>query len=397
MRQLSYRHTVTASCLGSVTMAVTNNLAPLLFVAFNEDLGVPFGQITLLITLNFVLQLSVDFLAALFADRIGYRPLLVASAALSALGLLALGTLPRMMTPILGLLVADVLYALGSGLGEAIISPTVEACPMKNKAGMMGFLHSFYCWGTVVVILLSTAFLAIFGKGLFWLLPLLWALLPTVNAVFLCLVPIPELPAMEKGNGGKALLRRPLFWLFLVLMAAAGAAEQSMNQWASAFAEVGLGVTKTLGDLAGPCLFALLMGITRLVFAFSKRLNLALFLLFSSGFAVGAFLLASLSASPLLSLVGCALTGLGVGALWPGLLSLAAERFPSGGTLLFSLCALFGDLGCSLGPTLVGLAAEGGTLAGGLLLASAFPAVLFVGLLSLAFTKKKQEVDEKTL
>lgn len=395
MKPLSYRHTVTASCLGSVTMSVTNNLPPLLFVIFHEDLGVPFGQITLLITLNFVLQLTVDLLAALFADRIGYRPLLVGAAVLSALGLVALATLPRMMTPILGLLIADVLYALGSGLGEAIISPTVEACPMKNKAGMMGFLHSFYCWGTVAVILLSTAFLAVFGEGLFWLLPLLWALLPAANAVLFCLVPIPELERVEKGSeerAGGSLLRRPLFWLFLVLMAAAGAAEQSMNQWASAFAEVGLGVTKTVGDLVGPCLFALLMGIARLVFAFSKRLNLGLFLLFSSGFAVGAYLLASLSSSPVLSLIGCALTGLGVGALWPGLLSLAADRFPKGGTLLFSLCALFGDLGCSLGPTLVGMTAEGGTLADGLLLASLFPALLFVGLALLEFTKKKDRM-----
>ena len=398
MKPLSYRHTVTASCLGSVTMSVTNNLPPLLFVIFHEDLGVPFGQITLLITLNFLLQLTVDLLAALFADRVGYRPLLIASAALSSVGLVALATLPRLTTPFLGLLIADVLYALGSGLGEAIISPTVEACPMKNKAGMMGFLHSFYCWGTVAVILLSTAFLALVGEGHWWLLPLLWMLLPAANTVLFCLVPIPELERAEKGGeerAGGSLLHRPLFWLFLFLMTMAGAAELSMNQWASAFAEVGLGVTKTVGDLVGPCLFALLMGVTRLVFAFSKRLNLVLFLLFSSGFAVGAFLLASLADDPVLSLIGCALTGLGVGALWPGLLSLAADRFPGGGTLLFSLCALFGDLGCSLGPTLVGLVAEGGTLAGGLSLAAAFPAVLFAGLLFLTLAKKKKNVDEK--
>ena len=269
---------------------------------------------------------------------------------------------------------------------------------MRNKAGMMGFLHSFYCWGTVVVILLSTAFLVLFGEGAWWLLPLLWAILPGVNAVLFCLVPIPELTGGEREGDrreGGSLLRRPLFWLFLLLMTAAGAAELSMNQWASAFAEVGLGVTKTVGDLAGPCLFALLMGITRLVFAFSKRLNLPLFLLCSSGFAALTYLLAALSPLPTVALVGCALTGLGVGMLWPGLLSLAADRFPGGGTLLFSLCALFGDLGCSLGPTLVGMVAEGRALADGLLLASLFPVVLFAGLLFLSLTKKRRNADEK--
>ena len=396
--KLTYRHTVTASCIGSVTLAISNNLAPLLFLIFHEAFDISLSRITLLITANFIIQLTVDFLAALLADRIGYRPLLMSSAFLAALGLVCYGTLPfALENAFLGLLIADVLCALGGGLGEAIISPTVEACPTKNKAAMMGFLHSFYCWGTMLVILLSTAFLAIFGKDAWWWLPLLWSVLPFANTLFFGLVPLPELEGGEDaGAGVRPLFVRPLFWAFLVMMLLAGASELSMNQWASAFAEAGLKVSKTVGDLTGACLFACLMGIARVFYArMSERIDLRRFLLGSAVMAVGSYLLCSLAASPALSLVGCAATGLAVGMLWPGLLSLAAARFPRGGTPLFSLCALFGDLGCSVGPTLVGLAADarGGDLSFGLLLATVFPLVLAVLLLCLGKRKDAGECE----
>lgn len=388
MKRLNYRHTVTACCLGSVTMAATTNLPPLLFLIFHESLGVSLGRITLLITLNFLIQLTVDLLAALFADRVGYRPLLVGSAVLSLLGLLALGTLPRMLpSPMVGLLIADVLYSLGGGLAEALVSPTVEACPTRNKVAMMGFLHSFYCWGTVAVILLSTAYLALVGKELWWLLPMLWAILPIVDAVMLAIVPLPEMgEERAEGGGARRLLRRPLFWGFLLMMTLTGASELSMSQWASAFAESGLRVTKAVGDLAGPCLFAALMGIMRVFYAVrSERIDLRRWLCVSSAAAAVGYLLATLAPHPALSLVGCGITGLAVGMLWPGLLSLAASYFPHGGTPLFSVCALFGDLGCSVGPTVVGMVAEGagGALSTGLLVAAVFPALLALGLLLL--------------
>ncbi|MBQ2718667.1 MAG: MFS transporter, partial [Clostridia bacterium] len=361
MKALNYRHTITACCLSSVTMAATNNLAPLLFLIFHESFGIPLAEITLLVTVNFVIQLTVDLLAALFADRVGYRPLIVLSALLSAVGLLGLGSFPFLFSsPWLGLLLADVLYSFGSGLGEALISPLVEACPTRNKAAMMGFLHSFYCWGTVLVILLSTLFLLLAGKGLWWLLPLLWSLLPLLNTLALAVVPLPpmEAAAASPAVPSRPLWRRPLFWVFLGVMMAAGASELSMHQWASAFAEAGLGVPKAVGDLAGPCLYAALMGTARVFFArMSDRIDLRLFLLLGGTLGTLGYLLAALSPLPALSLVGCGITGLSVGMLWPGALSLAAARLRDGSTLLFSLCALFGDLGCSLGPTAVGLIA----------------------------------------
>ena len=397
--KLTYRHTVTASCLGSVTLAISNNLAPMLFLIFHESFDISLARITLLITANFIIQLTVDFLAAILADRVGYRPLLMASALLAALGLVSYGTLPfALENAFLGLLIADILCAIGGGLGEALISPTVEACPTKNKAAMMGFLHSFYCWGTMGVILLSTAFLAIFGKDNWWLLPLLWSVLPFANTAFLGLVPLPALEGGEDtGAGVRPLLVRPLFWGFLVMMLLAGASELSMSQWASAFAEAGLGVSKSVGDLTGACLFACLMGLARVFYAkMSERIDLRRFLLASSVLAVCSYLLCALVNTPALSLIGCAVTGLAVGMLWPGLLSLAAARFPRGGTPLFSLCALFGDLGCSVGPTLVGLAADahGGSLSFGLLLATAFPLVLAVMLFCLEKGKTSGKCEQ---
>ena len=385
MKALNFRHTIAASCMASVTMAATTNLAPLFFLIFNEDLGVDLTRITVLVTLNFVIQLTIDLLAALFADRIGYRPLMIASALSSALGLVALGTLPFAFRDAwIGLLLADILCGLGGGLAEALVSPIVEACPTRNKTAMMGILHSFYCWGTVVVILLSTLYLFLAGEGRWWLLPLLWSLLPFVNVLLFSLVPFPTPESADReAKATPSLLCRPVFWLFLLVMMAAGASELSMSQWASAFAEAGLGVSKAVGDLAGPCLFAVLMGIARVFYArMSERIDLRVFLLLGGSLAIGGYLLATLAPSPALGFLGCAVTGLAVGILWPGSLSLASARFPRGGTLLFSLCALSGDLGCSVGPTVVGLVADatGGDIAGGLLYATAFP-VLYVFLL----------------
>ncbi len=402
MKTLHYRHTITACCLSSVTMAATNNLAPLLFLTFHESFGIPLSEITLLVTVNFVIQLTVDLLAALFADRVGYRPLIVLSALLSAVGLLGLGTFPFLFSSAwLGLLLADVLYAVGSGLGEALVSPLVEACPTRNKAAMMGFLHSFYCWGGVLVILLSTLFLSLAGKDAWWLLPLLWSLLPFFNTLALAVVPLPPveggLSAAPSASAPRPLLRRPLFWVFLAVMTAAGASELSMHQWASAFAEAGLGVAKAVGDLAGPCLYAALMGTARLFFArMSGRIDLRLFLILGGLFGTVGYLLAALSPSPVLALVGCGVVGLSVGMLWPGALSLAAARLGDGSTLLFSLCALFGDLGCSLGPTAVGLVASslGGDLSRGLLTATVFPLLFAVLLISIGNEKKTNAPKE---
>ncbi len=401
--KLDYRHTTAALCGGLITGAITNNLPPLFFLIFRERLGVSLAGIALLVTLNFLTQLVMDLLAALFGDRIGRRVLLVASAILSSLGTLFLGVLPFLFeNAFYGLLIATVLGACGSGLAEATSSPTMEDCPLRGKTAMMSFLHSFYCWGIVLVVLLTTAFLAVFGKEYWWLAAILFSLFPAANALFLAAVPIPEpkdrkeestAPASSASPASPSLLC-PAFLICLVMMVAAGASELSINQWISAFVEEGLSMDKALGDLLGTCLFALLMGSSRLLFAlFSTRLAPVRLLLLLASVAAVAYPLAALSGTPAVSLIFCALLGLSVGALWPGTLSLTAARFPRGGTRMFSLCALFGDLGCSAGPALVGLVADskGGSIGAGLATAAVFPLLLVFLLLLFSVGKRKPQ------
>lgn len=380
MPKLTYRHTLYAGYLGYITQAIMNNLTPLLFLIFRDSLGIPLEKITLLITFNFFVQLFVDFLAAKFADRIGYRKCIVCAHIFSAAGLVGLAVFPYVFSDAFaGLAAAVILYAVGGGLIEVLISPIVEACPTPNKAAAMSLLHSFYCWGTVLVILLSTLSLTLFGKASWRLLACLWAVVPAANALLFARVPIATLTPTHEGMALRELFSMKLFWLFVALMVTAGACEQAMSQWASAFAESGLGVSKAAGDLAGPCLFAALMGLARVFYAkYSERVRLLPFMIGSGALCIGSYLLAALAPVPLLSLAGCALCGLSVGILWPGVFSIAAAQCPRGGTALFALLALAGDLGCAGGPTAVGLVAgvHGDDLKAGLLAAAAFPAVL---------------------
>ena len=379
----NYNYTLYASYLGYVCQAIVNNLAPLLFLTLQRTYGISLGQITLLVTFNFGVQLLVDLASTLFVDRLGYRRCAVIAHVCCALGLAGLAVLPELLPhPYVGLLAAVCLYAVGGGLIEVLISPIVEACPTEKKDAAMSLLHSFYCWGCVLVIALSTAFLALLGSDSWRMLPLLWALVPAANAMLFSRVPVNSLTPEGGGMSVRELLRSSGFWLLALLMVCAGASELSMSQWASAFAEKGLGISKTLGDLAGPCFFAVLMGLARVLYAaFSDRISLLGFMRGSCVLCVASYLLAVFAPHPALALLGCGLCGLSVGILWPGVFSIAAGRMPAGGTALFALLALGGDLGCSSGPTLVGFVSEraGGVLQAGLLAAILFPLVLLAG------------------
>ena len=378
----NYRHTIYASYIGYITQAVVNNLPTLLFLTFRDTFGIPLSKITLLITFNFATQLLVDAASAGFVDKIGYRPCVLAAHLFAAAGLCGMATLPfALPDPFAGLLVSVILYAIGGGLTEVLISPIVEACPTDNKAAVMSLLHSFYCWGTVGVILLATAFLTFVGKDHWRLLCVLAALIPLANTVYFSLVPIARLTEAGDGMTIGAILRSGLFWLFVALMFASGASEQAMVQWASAFAESGLGVTKAVGDLLGPCLFSVLMGSARVFYAkMSEKIDLIRFIILSGILCAGTYAAASLLPSPAASLAACAFCGLTVGILWPGVFSVASAAFPKGGTALFAFLALAGDLGCAGGPTAVGLLSGllGEDLKQGLVFGAIFPAALVV-------------------
>ena len=391
-----YQKTLAACYLGYITQAIAANFAPLLFLTFQTAYGIPLDNIALIPIVFYLTQLLVDLGAAKFADKIGYRICMVASQAASATGLVLLAVLPEVLpSPFWGLLIAVVFYATGSGLVEVLVSPIVEACPFENKDGRMSLLHSFYCWGAVGVILGSTLFFAVFGTESWQSLALIWAVVPLVNIFQFLTCPIKHLVEGGKSLPPCKLLRMPLLWLMILLMICSGASEATMAQWASAFTESALGVTKTVGDLAGPCLFAVFMGISRTLYGkMSERLNLANAMLLSGLLCVVCYLLASLSPWPTLGLAGCSFCGFSVGILWPGTIRLSSQKCPQGGTAMFALLALAGDFGGTVSPVIVGDFSElaGGSLKAGLLAATAFPVLLVIGLLILR-RRAKPSVD----
>lgn len=379
----NFKHTQYACYLGLVTQAVVNNFAPLLFLTFQRTYDISLDKISLLITINFGIQLMVDLVAVKFVDRIGYRTCTVAGHILAALGLAGLSFLPGLFSDAyVGLLLSVFLYAFGGGLLEVLISPIMEACPTEHKSKAMSLLHSFYCWGHVAVVLLSTLFFTLAGQVNWRILACLWAVVPILNALYFSVVPINTLVEEENKIPVRKILTGKWFWVFALLIFCSGAAEQSMSQWASAFAEMGLKVSKTVGDLTGPCLFAVLMGISRTFYAkFGERIDLHKFIALSGILCVASYLIAVFSPWPLLSLAGCGLCGLSVGIFWPGTYSITSHSHPTGGTAMFALLAFAGDVGCSMGPTVVGFAsnAMGGELKAGLLVAVLFPLLLIAG------------------
>ena len=389
--RLSTRHTLYASYLGYITQAIINNLPPLLFVAFQRDFSLSLEFISLLISLNFGTQILVDFLATKFVDRIGYRPCIVAAHVFAALGLASLSILPYALpVPFIGILIAIVFNAIGGGIIEVLVSPIVESLPGDEKASAMSLLHSFYCWGHMGVVLLSTLYFFLIGTTRWQALPLLWAILPAVNAVLFLKVPLDVSSVQGESMPLSKLVRSRIFWMLFILMICSGASEQGMSQWSSLFAETGLKVSKTAGDLLGPCAFAALMGLSRLHFGIKgSRLDLRASLRLSSILCVCSYLIAAFAPYPVLSLVGCALCGLSVGLMWPGTFSLATQTYPQGGTAMFALLALAGDVGCAGGPALVGLvsSAAGGALEAGLLGAIVFPLMLLIALAMLMRSK----------
>ncbi len=378
----TYRHTLNACYTGYITQAIINNLAPLLFVTFQKEFQVSLEGLGLLISVNFFIQMLVDALAARYVDRVGYRPCLVIAHVFCVIGLVGLSYFPRWFpVPILGLGVAMGINAIGGGLIEVLISPVVEALPGDEKASAMSMLHSFYCWGHMAVVLLSTLFFTVLGVENWSYLPLLWALVPLANTLVFTRVPIRAL--VEEGQGlsiGK-LFSMKLFWILFILMICSGASEQAMSQWSSLFAETGLKVSKTMGDLLGPCTFAFTMGACRLFYGKAgSRIPIKLFLFGSAALCIAAYLIAVFAPWPLLSLIGCGLCGFSVGIMWPGVFSLATSQLPTGGTAMFGLLALAGDVGCAAGPGLVGVVSGffDGEMKAGLLAAIVFPVVLLL-------------------
>lgn len=390
-----YQKTVYACFVGYIVQAIVNNFVPLLFLTFEKSYHIPLSQITMLITFNFGIQLLIDLLSAKFVDRIGYRISIVLAHVFSAAGLICLVILPDLLpNAFAGLFISVVIYAVGGGLIEVLISPIVESCPSDNKEKAMSLLHSFYCWGSVGVILLSTIFFAVFGIENWHILACIWAMIPLYNTLNFLSCPIESLTEEGQGLGIRQLCRIPMFWITLVLMVCAGASEISMAQWASAYVESALGISKSIGDVAGPCLFAIMMGISRSFYGkYGEKIDLMKFMIASGALCLVCYLLSALAPLPALNLLGCVVCGFSVGIMWPGTISIASGKIPLGGTAMFALLAMAGDLGGSVGPGIVGFVTQRANddLKAGMLAGSIFPVVLVLSVLLL----RKKRAEEK--
>lgn len=387
-----YQKTLIACYLGFITQAIAANFAPLLFLTFHRTYQISLGRIAFISTAFFFTQLLVDLFCAKYVDRIGYRRSVIASEVFSAAGLIGLAFLPSLLPdPYVGILISVIIYAMGSGLIEVLVSPIVEACPFDNKDSVMSLLHSFYCWGSVGVILLSTIFFAIFGIENWRILSCVWALIPLFNTFNFISCPIESLTEEGEGFSIRQLFHIPIFWIALILMVCAGASEISMAQWASAYVESALGISKNIGDIIGPCLFAIMMGISRFFYGkYGEKLDLMKFMIASGILCLICYLLAALAPLPFLNLVGCSLCGFSVGIMWPGTISIASKKIPLGGTAMFAFLAMAGDLGGAVGPGIVGLVTQAANdnLKIGVLAGCVFPAVL---VLSVLLLKRKRE------
>jgi Major Facilitator Superfamily. len=390
--KLTYRHTFITCYFGYITQAIAVNLLPLFFIIFQTDFGISFEKLGRLIFIFFVTQIIVDLIIVKYVDRIGYRIACVLAHCFSTVGIASLSILPLIMPPYTGLVISVIIYAVGSGTIEVIISPIIDAIPSEAKASNMSLLHSFYCWGQLLTVVVTTVLLKIIGGGLWFILPALWALIPFYNIFRFIRTPlVPPMPE-EKRMTAKDLLKNKMFIVSLVLMTCAGAAELAMAQWASLFAETSLNIPKMAGDILGPGMFALCMAIGRTIYGvWGHKFNLTKVMSGCSVLCIACYLLTALSPLPVFAIIGCSLCGFSVCLMWPGVLSLSSEKFPYGGTAMFGICAIFGDLGCSIGPWLTGVVAdsvpETWGLKAGLLTSIIFPVVMIIGIMLLNKSK----------
>lgn len=375
-----------ACFIAYMVQAIVCNFAPLLFVGWSREFNITIPQLTMIVTVTFFTQIIVDFASAKFAERIGYKRCLVLSHACSCAGFIMLGTLPYVMKNVYaGIVISVITYSIGSGLLEVLISPVVESCPNENKAGAMSLLHSFYCWGTVFVIGVSTLYFVLFGRENWMYVSFGWGAFSLLNGVLFCFVPINEPKHQDNAGNDKSVFKSKFFYIAVLLMICSGASETAMSQWASSFAETALNVSKTVGDLAGPLAFAVLMGIGRIVFSkIGDKVDISKYMIFSSVMTIVSYLVACLSPNAVVSLVGCALCGFAVSAMWPATITLSTRMISGTSTVMFAFLALSGDVGCTTGPSLIGWISNalGADLKKGLIFSVVFPAVMIILLMN---------------
>lgn len=375
-----YLPTKLAGYVGFVVQAIVNNFLPILFIVFQDIYGLGYEKLGRLIVFNFAIQMLIDFITPKIIHKIGYRSAAFLCQFTACVGLCLMSILPRVMpNPYVAMFISIAVYATGSGLMEVILSPMIEMLPTSNKSGNMAVLHSFYCWGQTLVVPLTTGMVFIFGRENWSYIPLVWAVVPFINMLAFLRVPIVEPGKEVKQSTLIELLKTPTFIVYMIMMFCGGASEIAMSQWASLFVEQALGVSKAIGDIVGPCLFALFMALGRVIYAkFSKKVSFTRLLIWLNILCFVCYLMVGICKIAALSLIFCALCGFSVSISWPGIYSAGARTFKTGGAVMFSAFAMCGDIGCALGPGLVGLVAEYTSLNIGFIAASVFPLIMVI-------------------
>ena len=383
-----YKATRVACYIGYIVQAIINNFLPILFIALQDVYGLGYEKLARLMVFNFATQIITDIVTPKITAKIGYKNTVVMCHFCAALGLALLGILPKLISPYIAIIVSIIIYAFGSGLIEVIVSPIIEMLPTENKSGNMSILHSFYCWGQAFTIIGTTLLLKIFGYSLWAFVPVIWAIIPFINMFFFMGVPIVEPPKEARRTGLRTLLKNKRFLIFMVMMLCAGATEIAMAEWASMFVQKGLGVSKVVGDLAGPCAFALFMGLGRMWYAFvSAKVDFRKTLIVLSSVCFICYIAVALSNIPWISLVFCAICGFTVSITWPGIYSAGAKEFKEGSSVMFSVFAMCGDTGCCLGPWVLGIVADNFGLKMGFGVNSVFAVILIIACILLGKNK----------
>ena len=340
---------------GITTQSAVNNLAPILFVIFKDNFGISYTMIASLMLFNFLVQIATDFTAIKILGILDYRKSGILAQACAALGLIMLGVLPNIIPIYPALFTSTLFMAFGGGLLEVMVSPIVDSLEKGQSSAKMNMLHSFFCWGQVAVVLTATAAIKLFGSNIWYIIPISWAIVPIISIFMFSVVPIPEIARAERRSGEKLPVKSKAFLFMCFLMVASGASEITMAEWASVFAQKGLGIDKFTGDILGPCLFAVLMGSGRLLFGvFGSRVRLKSALTYYSILCTICYIVAATAKNPYIALFFCALTGFSVSIMWPGVYSYSSSVIKQGKTAMFGILALCGDVGCSLGSWLTG-------------------------------------------
>lgn len=391
--KINYTPTKISAYVGYFVQAIVNNFLPILFVAFQDIYGIGYEKLGRLIVFNFITQMVTDILSPKIISLLGYRKTAVMCQLIAALGLTLAAVLPNVLpNAYIGIVLAVIVYAFASGLMEVIISPMIEMLPTSNKSGNMSLLHSFYCWGQAITTVGTTLLLSAFGYRGWTYIPLIWAIVPFINAFSFIRVPIVEPQPERKSDSFRVLFSDRRFRVFMLIMLCAGASEIAMAEWASVFAQNALGVSQIAGDLAGPCAFSLFMGLGRLLYAaFSEKISYRSTVIVLGLCCAVCYYIAAFASIPIFALAACALCGFTVSILWPGTISAGAVAFPRGDAVMFSVFAMCGDIGCCIGPWLLGVVAEHFTLNIGFAVSSFFPLLMVA--LAIFFIKEQRSVS----